>query len=123
LGEVGVPAILEVDDLHLGGPGSIEDGGDARNDGGGACDVKARKVDITALGRIGVLHVDDDDGRFVGIHRDRLRPGRQRHETRLAGRCAVQCCHALPRPCADPAVIKTGKGELVEPGRRQVRLA
>ncbi len=34
--------------------------------------IEAGEIDVTAFGRIGILHVDDDDGRFRRLERDRL---------------------------------------------------
>jgi hypothetical protein len=62
---VGIPAVLEVDDEDAGRTRSIEHLVRLSYRCRGARHVEAGKIAVAALRNVGVLHVDDDDGRFA----------------------------------------------------------
>ncbi|MNE22028.1 hypothetical protein D3C80_1152170 [compost metagenome] len=84
-----VPAVLEIDDLNTRRPRRIQRLLDVGDSALGSGNIEPGKVDITAFGRIGVLHVDHDNGGLAGLQGNRLRPCGKRHAFRTAFRPLV----------------------------------
>ena len=91
-----VPAVLKKDDRDAGGARRIKDLLGLSNSGGGAADIEAGDIDIAALAGVGVLHIDYDDCRLIGLQRQWLRACGQRNKLAVSWRliaCANLTAH------------------------------